>query len=82
MEILCIATVIILILLIIIWRLAGSGAYRPPPPIQYPAMAPPPTTGQIKREREVSEGLNKITCPNCGTRYEKRLGRCPGCGQT
>ena len=80
MEIMCVVAVIVLIILIILWRLAGSLVYRAPPPLQYPAMAPPPTPGQIKREREVNEGLMKIECPNCGTRFEKRLGRCPGCG--
>ncbi|KYK29703.1 MAG: hypothetical protein AYK23_05015 [Candidatus Proteinoplasmatales archaeon SG8-5] len=80
MELMCIVAVIALIVLIILWRLVGTGTYRPPPPIQYPAMSPPPTPGQIKKEREVSEGLVKVECPNCGTRFEKRLGRCPRCG--
>jgi hypothetical protein len=80
MELMCIVAVIVIIILIILWRLVGTGIYRPPPPIQYPAMAPPPTPGQIKTEREVSEGMVKVECPNCGTKFQKRLGRCPRCG--
>lgn len=81
MEIFCIAMIIALIIIAILWRLTGSYVYRPPPPLQYPAMAPPPTPGQIKLEREVNEKLGKTRCKNCGSRYEVRLDQCPVCGE-
>jgi hypothetical protein len=81
MEIMCIIMVIVLIIIVILWKLTGSYTYRPPPPLQYPSMAPPPTPGQIKLEREVNSRLTKIRCQNCGMRYEQRLDKCPACGE-